>query len=344
MPRRAKHTLRCSNCGVNLPLEVGQKVVVCEYCSTHTAVPEEFWRPEPAPPAVQHQPVYSSHRLHVGSAPGTPRRSGKCPALVIAMGIALLSAGVGIFFFLGPGGTGAFDNSVRGDAAGLVDGSAVVPSFEAVDGLETAKSISAQVEKNWRPHARTSVVRFNKVSADGTLNISGDDESMISMTFYDTALLEKLVPGQTSVKGAKLTLSVIHDYIGGFATDATVTWIKDIVYVDAFPSCDLETLRKKASQAGYPDTGYASVVFPDVPGELTRDGLDFALSFVRGDGDDLKEKLEGMEWDTGPYHYYQFSVPNFDASGLPRHFSPDDCSPVDVKKLQEELIDELRKN
>ncbi len=233
---------------------------------------------------------------------------------------------------------------MRGDVAGLVKGSAVVPSFEAVDGIETARNISDQVEESWRTHARTSVVRFTKVRADGTLNISGDAESLLSMTFYDTAAFESVVPGQTNAKGAQLSLTVINDYIAGFQGDASLSGVEDIVYVDEFPSCDLKTLRKKAAGAGYPDAGFANVTFPEVPDELTKDGLDFALSFVRKDGDDLKEKLEAMEWDTGPYRYYQLYVPNFDAADLPRYFDPGDCSPVDVKKLQQQMIEDLRRN
>jgi hypothetical protein len=187
-------------------------------------------------------------------------------------------------------------------------------------------------------------VSFTKVSADGSMNISGDAESHISMTFYDVDALENVVPGQTSAKAAQITLSVINDYVAGFEGDANLTWADDIVYIDEFPACGLKTLRRKAAEAGYPDTGFANVTFPEVPGELAKDGIDFALSFVRKDGDALKEKLEPMEWDTRPYRFYKFYVPNFDASDLPGYFRPDDCSPVDVKKLQEELIEGLRKD
>jgi len=339
MSRNPQRTLKCSNCGVNLPLEEGQKVVVCEYCSTHTAVPPELWKPEPAP-----VPVHPSvHRSQPVPAAG----SGKSPAVVVAIVIALVVAGSGAALYFvtsgGGGGTGVLSNTVRGDVVGLVEASAVVPSFEAVDGIETARSISATVEKRWRPHGRTSVVSFTKVNADGSMNISGDAESHISMTFYDTDALGNVVPGQTSAKGAQITLSVINDYVAGFEGYANLTWADDIVYIDEYPSCDLKTLRRKAAGAGYPDAGFANVTFPEVPGELTKDGLDFALSFVRKDGDALKKKLEAMDWDTGPYRFYQFYVPSLDASDLPRYFRPDDCSPVDVKKLQEELIESLRR-
>jgi hypothetical protein len=340
MSRHPHRTLKCSNCGVNLPLEEGQKVVVCEYCSTHTAVPPEFWKPAPAPAApVHHPPVHQGQRV---PASGT----GKSPAAFVIIVISLVVAGSGaaLYFVTSGGGGGALSNTVRGDVVGLVEGSAVVPSFEAVDGIRTARNISTTVEERWRPHGRTSTVSFTKVSADGSMNVSGDAESHISMTFYDAAALENVVPGQTSAKGAQITLSVINDYVAGFEGDANLTWADDIVYIDEYPSCDLKTLRQKAAEAGYPDTGFANVTFPEVPGELAKDGIDFALSFVRKDGDELKEKLEAMEWDTGPYRFYQFYVPNFDASDLPRYFRPDDCSPVDVKKLQEELIEELRKN
>ena len=345
MPRRSRNTLKCSNCGVNLPLEPGQKVVVCEYCSTHTAVPRELWAPAPAPRA----PSPQVRKAPAAARPTPQHDAARRSRLVLVLVLGILVAGAGAGFFListGTSGGGVGDvlsNTVRGDVVGLVESSAVVPSFEAVDGIETAMNVSAMIEKNWRRHGRTSVVSFTKVDADGMLRVSVDSESHLSMTFYDADALERVVPGQTNVKDAQLMLSVINDYIAGFQMDATVSGREDIVYIDEFPSCDLKTLRQKAAEAGYPDTGFANVTFPEIPGELTKGGLDFALSFVRKDGDALKEKLEAMDWDTGLYRFYQYYVPNFDASDLPRHFRPDDCSPVDVDALQKQIIEDLRK-
>ena len=68
--------------------------------------------------------------------------------------------------------------------------------------------------------------------------------------------------------------------------------------------------------------------------------MDFALSFTRPDGDELKEKLG--DWDASGFKSYRFSVPNFDAADLPSHFDPSDCSPVDEEALQKREIEKLR--
>jgi hypothetical protein len=324
-----RRSIKCTNCGATLPISRERKVHVCEYCGTHNAVPESLWRPEPGP-------------VHPRPAP-TTSRGRRRPLLVLVPLLFVLAAGViSLLVSLGP--SGALEQTVRGDAAGLVDADAVVPSWEAVDGLRTASNISSMVEGKWRPGARTAVVRWNKVKMDGTQDVENDDEAMISMELYDTTLLENVVPGETSIKGAKLLLTVLQGFVSAVTVDATVTWIDDLVYIEAFPECGLAELRKQAAGAGYPDRGFADVTFPEVPNELTLDGMDFALSFVNPDGDELKEVLAKKDWDISPFLYYGFSVPNLDASDLPRYFSPDDCKPVDVKKLQEKEIEKLRKS
>lgn len=322
-------SISCSNCGATLPISQKRKVHVCEYCGTHNAVPESLRKPEPRPVHPRPAPTTSQGRRRV--------------LLVLVPFVFVLAAGV-ISLLVSLGSSGSLDHSVRGDAAGLVDAEAVVPSWEAVDGLRTASNISSMVAGKWRPGARTAVVRWSKVKMDGTQDVENDDEAMIGMELYDTTRIENVVPGETSIKGGKLIVSVLQGFVSAMTVDATVAWIDDLVFIDAFPECGLAELRKQAARAGYPDRGFADVTFPEVPNELTLDGVDFALSFVNPDGDELKEVLAEKDWDTAAFRFYGFSVPNLDASDLPRHFSPDDCSPVDVKKLQEEEIEKLRKS
>jgi hypothetical protein len=232
---------------------------------------------------------------------------------------------------------------VLGDAEGLVDASAVVPSWEAVDGLATARNVVAAVEGRWRPGARASAVRWLRVRADGTQDLGNDEEASIILEFHDTARFEGILPGESTVKGSRLGVSILGAHVYGNVSDTSVGTIGGLVMIEEMPRCDLATLRRKAAEAGYPDAGYMDVTFPQIPHDLTADGMAFRLAFVRPDGDELAARLEKDGWDPSPYRFYGVYVNNLDATGLPGYFSPVDCAPVDVDGLVEERIEALRR-
>jgi hypothetical protein len=326
------HGHRCTHCGARLRIPDSEKVVTCEYCGTDNAV-ADVAAPPYATPRDRAAPRIDVTHSSRSSAPRT---------IVLILVPMVIVLGAVIAFLVGPlrQGGALGGNSVRGDAKGMVEARSVVPSWEAVDGLQTARNILESMPASWKP----STIRWTRVQPDGTLDIENDAEAMVSLEFYDTARLENVVPGESSAKGARFQLSVIGGYMAGYVSDANLTWVDDIVYLDELPSCDLPTLRKKAAQAGYPDEGYATVTFAEIPYEMSRDRIEFKLGFIRPDGDELVEKFAKMQWDPMRFRYYTYHVPNLDASKLPAHFDPGTCEPVDVEKLVAAEIEKIRTN
>jgi hypothetical protein len=268
-----------------------------------------------------------------------PRRGAGAVVATIAGVVMTVGVAVPLYFALSRGNMGQRVNSQVGK---LAEESDVVPSWEAADGLATFRNVTESVQESWGDETRAGKVHFFKVSETGVMDLDTEDASTISMYFYDVSKFEDIVPGETSVPGSRVVVSAAGGYMGIMEGDTSVSGLDDLELVDEMPTCDLSTLWSKAIEAGYPDRGFASIAYPDTPNSLTREGLEFDLSFIRGDGDDLKTLLEDMEWDEKSYDYYRFSIPNFSATDLPRHFYPHTCEPVDVEAEKARLIETLR--
>lgn len=319
--------------------------MVCEYCGTHNVVPRELWEHEEVEPEVQDQLEAIASQVDRPAVPVQPKTRSSIPIFaILGVVVALAGAALPLYMVMSRGQDSPLASSSVGGLTGrYATTEDVVPSLEAADGFKTAQRLHRSVQKNWRKDARMTTFHLFKVSQDGLMDLRNEDASLMSMYAHDVSRFGDIIPGETKVKGAELLMSVQAGNIGIVEGDASTHGLEDVVYVDHWPRCSPGDIWKSATEAGYPDRGFADMSYPEVPGDVTRDGIDFALSFVRKGGKKLKKKLESIdEWDTTPYHYISFYIPNFDVGDLPRYFHPDTCKPVDPEAVQKQIIEDLR--
>lgn len=352
-----KFSFKCTTCGATLPVETDKNIIVCEYCGAQNIVPASVRqqlapRQQQAPQTASTAPSYGQEQYRqpqYATAPAA-RKKGSVLAFLIPLVIFLVSGGVSLFSYLGKTGKlGSGGHPEYGNAKGLVDSSAVVPSFENADPFETAANIIAMVEERWVPGGKVGQVNFNKVDAGGTIDVGEDSDGSILLYFYDMNKYESRLPGESSIKSAMLTVNVLGGYVAASTSDASLSYFEDAVFLERMPKCSIKELLKEVRKAGYPDTGYADIRFPEVASRFT-DETFFEMGFQSlGSGRkrrELKEKeleviwekVSDEGWREKHAYSYSYSVSGFDASELPGLFGIHHCEPTDTEEFRAAIV------
>jgi DNA-directed RNA polymerase subunit RPC12/RpoP len=350
-----KFDFKCTHCNARLNLDPGSKIVNCEYCGAQNVVPEKLWKmiaPQPPPPSTgisfstpsaypptgPYPPVSTQSQPQPDYVPTPPvkRRSSVLP-FILPLVIILFVGGTVLFTNLRSAGKlGKGGIPVYGEAAELVSAKAVTPSFESADPMKTAKALAAMVKKKWVRGAQLAQVSFNKLSTNGTINVSKDTDGSITLEFLDVAGYENRIPGESSVKNGKLLVHVMNGYLVASIQDASLSFFEHTVYLSKFPKCDIPDLIKAAQEAGYPSTGYVDVRFPELPTDFQESYFDMSFRYIKTDKKEIQLKEKELEtlwkkvgdpkWQERYVTSYSYYVAGFDASKLPSLFRFKDCT------------------
>jgi len=355
--QQSRLELKCSQCGATIAHEkIREKAFQCEYCGGSNVVPEKLWNylhpsaspiesggppPEPFPVQDAYQPV--------PVAPGA-RKSNPAIVIIAAVSVLIIGAGVGFLMVLRPS---ASDSPSTAGPAEIVSESDVVPSMEKADPTGTMARIFDAVRRGWSPKAVLDEVHISRLKADGTLDLKKEGGS-ISMEFFVPDMAAGLLPGETEIKNAKLSVYVGGGNINSSVGNATLYDIRNGRFAKELPACSIGSLLQAAQKEGYPAVGFATVSFPAVPSGINSNWDKLGMpSYLPGrkkseDSDLTKEQeaklaslLAQKGWLENTVYVYRYWVDGFEAGDLPPLFSFKDCSPVDEWNSLPRLIDGL---
>ena len=365
----------CGTCGARLPLTGEKRVVSCEFCGAENAVPEKLWEmiaPQTSPSQLfqqQYQPPHYAppHGPPPGSSPhmphqqfpqtpfgrnaGVKRSKARFLPFIFIFLVPLIGGGSALFsYFKTSGGmkNALSGHAVYGNGADFISPSAVVPSWESADPLATAKTIMAMVKKNWKGKIRAGEMRFYKVKTNGTIDVSADNKSSMLLYFYDTSQFSKVLPGESAVKDAVLTINISNNYMSASIGELSVSYLEGLVFVDTIPECDIKSLLRAAVKAGYPSVGFTNINFPDIHHDYTDDYFKSRLGYYLKDkrGRYMKEeeaektwkKMRKAGWKEELAHSYHYYVDGFKTEDQPRYFSVHDCKPTDTDTFRKKIL------
>jgi DNA-directed RNA polymerase subunit RPC12/RpoP len=342
--RQSHLDLKCSQCGATISHEkIREKVFQCEYCGASNVVPEKLWNylhppagpiegggPPPEPFPVQEIP-------EAGPAPGARKSN---PAVIVLVAFSVLIIGGVVGFVMVLRGPASSSNTSAGPAE-IVSESDIVPSMEKVDPDRTMARIFDAVRKNWNPKALIGEVYISRLRADGTVDLKAGDGS-ISMQFFVPDMAAGLLPGVTEIKDAKCSVYIGGNIINPSVGDASLYDIKSGRFASALPACPVATLVKEAHKKGWPEAGFSTVSFPQVPSNIESSWDTLGLpSYAPGrkkaeDSGLTKEQdaklaslLAQKGWLENTVYTFRYYVDGFDSGDLPSLFSFKDCRPVE---------------
>jgi DNA-directed RNA polymerase subunit RPC12/RpoP len=356
-----KFDFKCTHCNARLRLDPGSKIVTCEYCGAQNVVPEKLWKmiaPEPPQPSTglsfstpsAYPPTspYPQPQPDYVYTPPVRKRSSALP-FILPFVIILFAGGTSLFTYLRSSGKlGKGGIPVYGEAADMVSAKAVTPSFESADPMKTANALALMVKKKWVRGGQLSQVRFNKLSTNGTINVSKDSDGSIMLEFLDAAAYDSRIPGESTVKNGKLTINVINGYLVASVQDASLSSFESAITLSKFPKCDIPELIKAAQEAGYPSTGYVDVSFPERPTDFQESYFHMGFRYIRAgkkeiqlkdkELDTLWKKVGDPKWQERYVYSYSYYVSGIDASKLPRLFRLKDCASPEGDEFMAEIV------